>query len=87
MNLIVEGMTCDHCARTVTQAIHALDSSAEVDVDLEDGSVRIIGSILAEDAVNSITQGGYTVVAVLDPEAEASPVAASAKPCCGSCHV
>ena len=37
MNLVVEGMTCGHCVRTVTQAIQAVDPHALVDVDLSSG--------------------------------------------------
>ena len=35
----VEGMSCGHCVNAVTEAIHALDPAAAVDVDL--GTKRV----------------------------------------------
>ncbi len=35
----VEGMTCAHCERAVTDAIHAIDKLAKVRVDLSAGLV------------------------------------------------
>jgi copper chaperone len=40
ITLHVEGMTCGHCVRTVTQASQALDPRATVQVDLPAGTIR-----------------------------------------------
>ena len=37
----VEGMTCDHCVATVTQAINALDGISRVSVNLETKQVSV----------------------------------------------
>ena len=37
----VEGMTCDHCVRAVTQEIGALPGVREVAVDLPTGQVTV----------------------------------------------
>ncbi|KAG1183227.1 hypothetical protein G6F35_015403 [Rhizopus arrhizus] len=58
MNLVVEGMTCGHCVRTVTQAIQALDPHAQVDVDLGSGVVKIEGLLAVEQAVEAIQRQG-----------------------------
>jgi len=38
---LVEGMSCSHCVNAVTEAVHALDPAATVDVDLGSKHVRI----------------------------------------------
>lgn len=35
----VVGMTCDHCVRTVTQAVSTIHGVTDVDVDLDSGQV------------------------------------------------
>lgn len=61
MQFDVEGMTCGHCVRAITRAIHTLDPDARVDVDLAQGIVTVEGAILADDAADAITNAGYTV--------------------------
>ena len=73
MNLVVEGMTCGHCVRTVTQAIQALDPHAQVDVDLGSGVVKIEGLLAVEQAVEAIQRQGYVIAAVLPSEAVRRP--------------
>uniref|UniRef100_UPI0036D77A04 heavy-metal-associated domain-containing protein n=1 Tax=Streptomyces zhihengii TaxID=1818004 RepID=UPI0036D77A04 len=53
MNLVVEGMTCGHCVRTVTQAIQALDPHAQEVVDLGSGVVKVEGLLAVEQAVEA----------------------------------
>jgi copper chaperone len=38
---LVDGMSCGHCVNVVTEAIHALDPAARVDVDLGSRRVRV----------------------------------------------
>lgn len=85
MNLVVEGMTCGHCVRTVTQAIQAVDPHALVDVDLSSGVVKIVGQLAVEQAVEAIQRQGYVIAAVLPSEAD-TPAAPDASSCCGGCH-
>ncbi len=61
----VNDMTCGHCASTITQAVKALDSAAEVQVDLATHRVRI-ESAGADAAVlaDAIAQAGYTPTTV-----------------------
>jgi copper chaperone CopZ len=74
MQLIVEGMTCDHCVRSITKAIQAIDAQARVDVDLPRGTVAIDGNVDADRATAAIEEAGYRVT-----------YAAAPKGCCGSC--
>lgn len=61
MQLIVDGMTCDHCVRTITRAIQALDAQARVDIDLPKGTVTIDGNVDAAQATAAIEEEGYRV--------------------------
>lgn len=37
----VEGMTCDGCVRSLTRAIHAVKSDADVVIDLKAGTLSV----------------------------------------------
>ena len=70
MKLTVEGMTCGHCVRSITRAIQSVETSAEVNVDLERGIVAIEGRIGPEAAKAAIEARGYTQVAGLVKDAQ-----------------
>lgn len=57
----VQGMTCSHCERAVTQAIQAVDPKAEVKVDLGTHRVDVQSDQLREVLANAITDEGYQV--------------------------
>jgi copper chaperone len=80
MKLIVEGMTCAHCVRTITKAIQALQPASRIGVDLAAGTVSIDGEVDAARAVAAIEAEGYRVVATDRGAADETAVA-----CCGSC--
>jgi copper chaperone len=61
MKFDVEGMTCGHCVRAITRAIHTLDPDARVDVDLAQGVVTVEGQALADAVADAIAREGYTV--------------------------
>ena len=57
----VQGMTCAHCERAVTNAIQALDAQARVRIDRQSGVVEIEGD-LSESAIReAVEQEGYQV--------------------------
>ncbi|MCQ4288109.1 cation transporter [Pseudomonas stutzeri] len=57
----VQGMTCAHCERAVTNAILALDAQARVRVDRQASVVEVDGD-LSEAAIREvIEQEGYQV--------------------------
>ena len=86
MKLRVEGMTCGHCVRAITTAIHRLDSTAQVDVDRAGGHVRIAGGDIGiEAAAQAIQEEGYVVAALLEDEGN-SLAAIGSGSCCGTCH-
>jgi copper chaperone len=58
----VQGMTCGHCVKAVTQAIQLLDQAAAVSVELDSGKV-VVDSTLARDRIaEAIREEGYSVV-------------------------
>lgn len=57
----VSGMSCGHCVRAITQAIKALDASAEVEVDLASGLVQVSDGLDREQVQAAIREGGYSV--------------------------
>ena len=58
----VQGMTCGHCVKAVTQAVQLLDTAAAVSVELESGKVVINSDLPRARLVEAIREEGYTVV-------------------------
>jgi copper chaperone len=58
----VEGMTCGHCVRAVTQAVQNQDPAAEVKVDLAAKQVSVQSQLSPEVIADLIREEGYTVV-------------------------
>ena len=59
---LVQGMSCEHCARAVTQELLATPGVAGVDVDLASGRVLVTGTGLDDDAVrDAVDEAGYEV--------------------------
>ncbi|MHA7114513.1 MULTISPECIES: heavy-metal-associated domain-containing protein [Pseudomonas] len=55
----VQGMTCGHCVKAVTQAVQALDAQAKVDVDLAGKTVNVQSTLTAEQVLAAIREEGY----------------------------
>ena len=68
IELKVDGMTCDHCVRAVTEAISGVDGVAEASVDLDAGAATVTGERVDLGAV---------VAAIVEEGYEAAPQAAS----------
>lgn len=59
MHLDVDNMSCQHCVRTVTSAIRALDANAQIEVDLERGQVVASGNLEPEKVIAVLFEEGY----------------------------
>lgn len=61
----VEGMTCGHCAGSVTREVSRIDGVQNVNVDLGSGSVTVEAAHeISDDAVSAaVDEAGYRVVA------------------------
>jgi copper chaperone len=55
----VSGMSCNHCAGVVEDAVHTIDPKAQVTVDLESGHVDVISEHPRRDIVVAIENAGY----------------------------
>jgi len=59
LELSVTGMTCGHCVRTVTEAVKAVDPTAEVQVDLGSKRVRVKSQRSADELIGALGAAGY----------------------------
>ncbi|KAA8708449.1 heavy-metal-associated domain-containing protein [Pseudomonas cannabina] len=55
----VQGMTCGHCVRVVTEAIKHADADAEVQVELASKQVKVQSSLAPEQIIGLISEEGY----------------------------
>jgi copper chaperone len=59
--LQVQGMTCGHCERSVTQAVQRLDPAATVRIDRAQGQVVVESTEPRAALAAAIAEEGYTV--------------------------
>lgn len=61
----VEGMTCGHCAGSVSAEVGKVSGVTGVTVDLADGTVAVRGSGFDDDAIRAaVTEAGYRFAGV-----------------------
>lgn len=60
----VSGMTCGHCAMSVTEEVQELDGVSNVVVDHESGSLTFDASapVSREQVAAAVEEAGYTLV-------------------------
>ena len=61
ITLQVDGMSCGHCIRAVTNAITALDGAAKVEVDLAAKRVIAQTKLLRAQVVRAVEEEGFAV--------------------------
>ena len=73
LTFVVEGMTCDHCARSIEQALTAVPGVTASSADYPSGRVRVTAAATIDEGAvaAAITNKGYRVVA---PEQQPKPV-------------
>jgi len=57
----VQGMSCGHCVRAITQAVQSKDPAASVRVDLGAREVGVDSRLSAEEVMSLISEEGYEV--------------------------
>jgi copper chaperone len=57
----VQGMTCGHCERAVTQAVQGVDDQARVRIDRAAQRVEVESASSREALVAAIAEEGYQV--------------------------
>lgn len=60
--LEVDGMSCGHCAGTVTKSVLAIDPAAKVEVDLATRKVRVDSQAALPAISSAIADAGYPVI-------------------------
>jgi copper chaperone CopZ len=55
------GISCDHCKRTIENALREVDGVNVVDVDVESKTVRVGGDATDESIRSTLGQAGYDV--------------------------
>jgi copper chaperone len=63
MKLAVSGMTCQGCAKAVTNSVQRAAPGSAVVVDLAGGSVEITGAVEERVARQAIERAGFNVTA------------------------
>ncbi|MGZ4591801.1 MAG: heavy-metal-associated domain-containing protein [Actinomycetes bacterium] len=60
----VEGMTCGHCERAITEEISQLAGVDQVSVDLPNGTVTVIAQhpVDRADIAAAVDEAGYTLL-------------------------
>lgn len=57
----VQGMSCGHCVKAITQALQAKDPAASVRIDLAAKEVGVESALTADQVIAAITEEGYEV--------------------------
>ena len=57
----VVGMTCNGCVNKVTNAVTEIDGVDDVDVDVSDGTLEVIGQIDDAAIRAAVAQVGYKI--------------------------
>jgi copper ion binding protein len=63
--LNVEGITCDHCVKTVKEAIIKIDGILSIEVDIEKKQVTVVFDekiAKSQDVVEAIGEVGFEVM-------------------------
>ena len=63
LSVTVPDMACGACVTTITEAVQAVDPSAQIKTDLESKAVDITASVTADALTEAIQKAGYTVKA------------------------
>lgn len=80
----VDDMTCGHCVRAITKAVHTGAPGASVVVDLAQHMVLVQGgATTAATVASAIANAGYTPVPLTAPT-QAAETPRSRGCCCGS---
>jgi copper chaperone len=55
----VQGMSCGHCVKAITQALQAKDPAASVRIDLAAKEVGVESALTADQVIAMISAEGY----------------------------
>lgn len=55
----IPAMSCGHCVRAITEAVHAVDPAADVKADLPTHRVEVQTRLPREAVVSQLVEAGY----------------------------
>jgi copper chaperone len=58
---IVEGMTCEHCVRSVTEEVSEVAGVTGVEVELSSGRLTVAGDPSDQAVREAVAEAGYAV--------------------------
>ena len=63
--LSVDGMSCEHCAQSVAEALEGVEGVAEATVDLDsaEATVSLDGNVSHDRLAEAVAEAGYEVPA------------------------
>lgn len=66
LNLAIEGMTCGHCAMSVTKELSKLNGAADVAVNPQAGTatLQVSDEVANSDVEAAVSEAGYKLVSV-----------------------
>ena len=59
LEFTIASLSCGHCVRAVTEAVHDVDPAARVEVDLPGKQVKVETSAAADRVVAALVEAGY----------------------------
>ncbi len=62
--LSIEGMSCAHCVKHVTEALKEVEGVTSVEVDLASKSALVQGEVKDENLKLAVEDAGYEVVSI-----------------------
>ncbi|MBT9260302.1 MAG: heavy-metal-associated domain-containing protein [Clostridiales bacterium] len=62
MELVIRGMTCQHCVQTVKKALSGVPGVTNVEVSLEEEKAWVEGDAPLEALAEAVKKAGYEVV-------------------------
>lgn len=59
LEFAIASLSCGHCVRAVTEAVHEVDPGARVDVDLGAKQVKVETTAARDRVVAALVEAGY----------------------------
>jgi copper chaperone len=60
LNFEIPNMTCGHCVRAITEAVHVVDAQAQVQADLAQHRVQVETTAPREAVLAQLAEAGYS---------------------------
>lgn len=63
--IVIEGMSCNHCAMAVKNALYGIEGISHVDVELNNNRAIVEGEAISDEIIKEkIEEAGYNVVEI-----------------------